>query len=51
MNVINENEKLIMEELIKIGIISNLQKTGGWGATWHKSNFLNLLKVMNHFAK
>ena len=44
MNVINNNEELIMEELIKIRIISNPQEIGGLEATWHKYNFLNLLK-------
>ena len=38
MNVINNNEEIIMEEPIRIGIISNPQEIGGWGATWHESN-------------
>ena len=40
-----------MEEMIRIEIISNPQEIGGWGTTWHKYNFLNLLKVRDHFAK
>lgn len=47
MKVINNNEELIMEELFRIEIIS----ISGWGATRKEYNFLNLLKVMNHFSK
>ena len=46
MNAINNNE-----ELIRIKIISNPSEIGGGGATWQEFNFLNLLKVMDHFAK
>ena len=49
MNVINNNEEVIMEKIIKIGIISNPQKINWWW--WKESNFLNLLKVMDNFAK
>ena len=51
MNVMDDNEELIMEELIRIGIISNPYEIGGCGASWNKFKFFNLLKIMDHFAK
>ena len=50
MNVINNNEEIIMEELIRIGIISIPQEIGGCGATCYESKFSNLVKVIDHFA-
>ena len=40
MNVINNNEELIMDELIRIEIISNPYEIGGLGATRTNLNFL-----------
>ena len=46
MNVTNNNEELIIEELIRIEIISNPWEIGGLGR--HEFNFLNSLKLIDN---